>query len=148
MTQEYVGTKIVTAWKQDGGPKVQVCGRDCTEGSPSCNGYCTGKSPHPQLIAPVAGYAVKTSEGNIGWMPEAEFQKAFVALGNVAGLPDYQQRVVAERATLIDNIAKLQAFTETDGYSELLHYEQDLLTKQLKQMGELAETLTERIATF
>lgn len=145
MTQEYVGTKIVTAWKQEGGPKVQVCGRDCTEGAPNCNGYCTGKSPHPQLIAPVAGYAVKTSEGNIGWMPEAEFEKAFVAIGHVSHLPDFQQRLAAEAAQLGERVKKLTAFTTTEAFNALDAVERQLLLNQQSAMIDYLEILAARI---
>lgn len=145
MTQEYVGTKIVTAWPQEGGPRVQVCGRDCKEGEPNCNGYCTGKAPHPQEIAPVAGYAVKYADGYVSWSPKEVFEAAYVAIGQVGHLPQFQQRLVAEAAQLNDRVQKLTAFTQTEAFNALDAVERQLLFNQQSAMLDYLEILATRI---
>lgn len=145
MTQEYVGTKIVTAWEQEGGPKVQVCGRDCTEGSPNCNGYCTGKAAHPQLIAPVPGYAVKYADGYVSWSPKDVFEAAYVAIGHVSHLPEFHQRLVSEAAQLNDRVQRLAVFTGGKVFDALPEEDRTLLLKQCSAMLEYLETLTKRI---
>lgn len=149
MTQEYIGTKIVTAWEQLGGPKVRVCGRDCKEGEPNCNGYCTGKADHPATIEQVPGYAVKYPDGYVSWSPKAVFEAAYVPMGQTGHLQPHQQRVVGELAELDNRLVKLKAFVELNKSNPAFPaYEMSLLRAQIPAMEKLATILEERVACF
>lgn len=145
MTQEYVGTKIVTAWKQDGGPKVQVCGRDCVTGGESCNGYCVGENPHPKSLAQVPGYTVK-ADGVQAWMPEAEFNAIYTPIGQVSDMPEWQQRLIAEKAQLDSRRSALANFiSNSAAFKALPEYERYLMGEQSELMLRLSITLGHRI---
>ena len=67
MTQEYIGTKQVTAWEQASPKKVKVCGIDCRKGESACNNYCTGGADRAPAHPAEPGYAVKYPDGYISW---------------------------------------------------------------------------------
>ena len=77
MTQDYYGTKRITAWEQDGPAKVRICGVDCRPGEDPCNGYCSGDAARPPPADPQPGYAVKYADGYISWSPKAVFEEAY-----------------------------------------------------------------------
>ncbi len=116
MTQEYVGTKIVTAWSQ------------AKDGTP--------------------GYAVKYSDGYTSWSPADVFEAAYIPLGNIGQMPPHQQRVIAEKAGLDDQLGKLKKFFDTAIYVNLDFDEKDRLSHQAVAMQEYSAILGERIAAF
>jgi hypothetical protein len=62
--------------------------------------------------------------------------------------PPHQQRVVDERAELVDKATKLQGFFDTPVFSGLDIAEQGRMRAQLAAMNTYADILTERIAAF
>lgn len=148
MTQDYIGTKQVTAWPQQGGPKVRVCGRDCSQGDSSCNGYCAGKADHPPALEQVPGYAVKYADGYVSWSPKDVFEEAYVCIGHVSGRPAHQQRVIGEKAQLDDKIEKLSAFIGSPGFNSLAQPERHRLEHQGALMRSYSNVLGERISAF
>jgi hypothetical protein len=108
VTQEYIGTKQVTAWPQEGGAQVLICGIGCKEGDEKCNGYCTGGTERAPKADPFPGYAVKYADGYTSWSPQDVFEAAYVAIGHVSGLPAFHQRLIGEKAQLDDRLNKLR----------------------------------------
>ena len=65
-----------------------------------------------------------------------------------ANIPDYQQRVLLERAALGSKLLALQAFIGTEVFRGLPVVEQDLLAQQHSAMERYSSILAERIKTF
>lgn len=89
MTQEYIGTKIITAWHAD------------------------FKSPwpdEPKPDPPRPGYAVKYADGYTSWSPKEAFEAAYLPIGQVAHLPPWRQRLIGELAQINDKVEKLSKF--------------------------------------
>ena len=63
-------------------------------------------------------------------------------------LPDYQQRVIDEKAELDARIEKLLKFFDTDAFKELKPITKDLMRKQSLIMGEYSGVLGQRIEEF
>jgi len=63
-------------------------------------------------------------------------------------LPDYQQRVVAEKQELDEKLEKLNAFGRGDVFPTLPEEEQERLIRQSKIMDQYSVVLGERIAAF
>lgn len=95
-----------------------------------------GKPNHPDF----AGY--------VSWSPKAQFEAAYLEIGDVAGMPAHQQRVVAEKAELDAKFKKLNAFYSTPFFHSLPAPEQSRLLRQGVAMRQYSEILTERIAAF
>ncbi|KAF1008949.1 MAG: hypothetical protein GAK28_00581 [Luteibacter sp.] len=95
-----------------------------------------------------SGYGVKYADGYTSWSPTAAFEAAYLPIGNVSHLPDYQQRVIGERAELNDKIAKLDSFTNTSRFAEIDSGDQSLLREQLTHMRAYAAVLNARIEGF
>lgn len=95
-----------------------------------------GKPNHPDF----AGY--------ISWSPKAQFDAAYLEIGDVAGMPPHQQRVVAEKADLNSKMDKLTAFIDTPIFMKLGEAEQERLVLQLMHMGNYTAVLHERIEAF
>lgn len=66
----------------------------------------------------------------------------------LSGRPPHQQRVVDERADLVDKTTKLQAFFDTPVFASLDAAEQHRLRTQLVAMQTYSDILGERIAAF
>jgi hypothetical protein len=60
----------------------------------------------------------------------------------------YQERVIAEKSALDQNIAKLETFTEGETFPTLPEDEQDRLNRQLVIMDDYSAVLGERISAF
>lgn len=86
--------------------------------------------------------------GYISWSPKAQFDAAYLEIGDVSGMPAHQQRVVAEKAELDDKKGKLSAFTQTDFFESLPVAERTRLLKQFEIMIGYSVVLAERIAAF
>ena len=86
--------------------------------------------------------------GYISWSPKAQFDAAYLPIGDVSGLPPHQQRVVAEKAELDDRRAKLNGFFESAIFAGLPKEEQSRLWRQSEVMEDYSEVLGKRIAAF
>lgn len=148
MTQQYVGTKQVTAWPQLGGAKVSICGRDCHPDDGTCNGYCTGEVGRPPEVAQVEGYAVKYPDGYVSWSPKAVFEEAYLPLGHIDHLPPFKQRVIAEKAQLDDRLEKLEDALGKDLPRLVSPEELARLRQQARVMAEYSQVLAARITAF
>ena len=86
--------------------------------------------------------------GYISWSPKAQFDAAYLPIGDVSGMPPHQQRVVAEKAELDDKRAKLNGFFESAIFAGLPKEEQSRLWRQSEVMEDYSEVLGKRIAAF
>lgn len=86
--------------------------------------------------------------GYISWSPKAQFDGAYIEVGDVSGMPAHQQRVVAEKAELDSRLAKLKAFYPTKFFGGLPEAERIRLTDQGITMSTYSEILGERIQAF
>lgn len=87
-------------------------------------------------------------DGYISWSPAAQFDAAYLPIGDVSGMPAHQQRVVAEKAQLDDKRAKLKAFFLTPFFDGLKTEEKQRLTEQEMYMVRYSDVLGARIAAF
>jgi hypothetical protein len=60
----------------------------------------------------------------------------------------YQQRVVKEHDELNIKIVKLEAFMASEAFTELSHWESELLNQQYLYMGYYLGVLSQRISLF
>jgi hypothetical protein len=115
-----------------------------------------------------AGYLVEYTDGGtpndsrhlgyISWSPAAQFEGAYIDIGDVSRLLPYQQRVVAEKAALDVSIERLQAFIAdrffatlygADRFFATLYGDEQLRLKaQLSIMFEFSRILSARISAF
>lgn len=117
MTQEYISTKIVTAWPALG-------------------------NPHDARTAGVQGYAVKYPDGYTSWSPAPQFEAASLPIGQVAHLPAWRQRLAGERVRVTSDVEKLAAFiADTNPQGE----HGTLLQLQLEHMTGYRDILARRI---
>jgi hypothetical protein len=97
-----------------------------------------------QKIWPLMGYALKQHLHE-----RAVFAAEPKTGGQVSFLPPHQQRVIDERAELVDKCDKLYAFCDSSPvFAGLPAGEQQRLRNQLVAMNVYADILTERIAAF
>lgn len=89
-----------------------------------------------------------TYAGYVSWSPKAQFDAAYLEIGDVAGMAAHEQRVVAEKAELDAKRTKLTAFYSTARFHELPESEQSRLLKQGVAMRTYSEILGARIACF
>lgn len=117
MTQEYIGTKIVTAWPSLGNPSdPRQAGCD--------------------------GYAVKYPDGYTSWSPAAAFEAAYLPIGQVAHLPAWRQRLAGEHVRISSDVEKLSKFIgETNPTGE----HGTLLQLQLEAMIQYRDAVGRRI---
>ena len=87
--------------------------------------------------------------GYISWSPKAQFDAAYLAIGDVSGLPPHQQRVVAEKAELDDKRGKLFTFVNSKNFFSLCdEAERNRMADQANAMARYSEALESRIAAF
>ena len=122
MTQEYVGSKIITAYLQS--KEVAAAGRS---------------------VVLEEGYTVIYEDGYQSWSPKDVFEKTYIALGNIKHYQPYFQRLVAEKAELDARLEKLNAFLQSDGINKLAKAPRELLLQQADIMTDYSETLKLRI---
>lgn len=90
------------------------------------------------------GYA-----GYVSWSPKAQFDAAYIDIGDVSGLPPHQQRVVAEKAELDDNRMKLNTFMDGEKFHVVCdEAERIRMIDQYNAMTTYSKVLGERIAAF
>jgi len=83
--------------------------------------------------------------GYISWSPKAQFDAAYLPIGDVEGLPAHVQRVIGEYVQLTDKLTKLNRFVESDGFSKVDPTDQHLLSTQIMAMNGYATVLLERL---
>lgn len=138
----YIGTKLIAAI-----PMTRLAYNECrgwqlpTDENGADEGYLVeyldgGKPNHPDH----AGY--------ISWSPKAQFEAAYLPIGETDGYAPHQIRVVAEKSQLDDKISKLSAFFGTEIFKSLSSNEVELLTAQLGAMREYSDLLAGRIKQF
>lgn len=92
----------------------------------------------------VEGYA-----GYVSWSPKAQFDAAYIEIGDVSGMPAHQQRVVAEKAALDKKAIDLSNFIGNNPFFENLDLvERERLKLQHHFMSYYSIVLGERIAAF
>lgn len=99
--------------------------------------YTDGGKPN------VPGYA-----GYVSWSPKAQFDSAYIAIGDISGMPPHRQRVVAEKSVLDDKLLKLSVFFLTELFLKLDEAERNRLREQRTVMLSYSEILKARIAAF
>lgn len=92
-----------------------------------------------------AGYAVKYADGYTSWSPKATFDEAYLPLGHIGSLPDYVQRMMAERAQVSARLAKLDAYTQRTDFESVDPLARGLLVLQASVMRTYYVVLTMRI---
>jgi hypothetical protein len=70
------------------------------------------------------------------------------ALGAHAEKPDWQVRVIEERAQLYERRERLRAFIGGVEYAKMHEIDRELLLEQRRIMSELIDVLDQRIARF
>ncbi|WP_282265584.1 hypothetical protein [Stenotrophomonas sp. PS02298] len=83
--------------------------------------------------------------GYISWSPQAQFDAAYLTLGDIGHLPPHVQRLVAELEQLGDRIDKLGKFQGTDVYASLPEDERKDLDTQAKCMIGYSNVLLGRV---
>lgn len=139
----YIGTKRVNAKPMNRGEYHALRGWESAyDEDPADEGFLVeyqdgGKANHPDF----AGY--------ISWSPKDIFERAYKLLPG-AGLPEYQQRVLLEKAELDERLTKLSAFINSGAFVNIVpdNDERARLTRQETAMHAYAEILAERIAAF
>ena len=86
--------------------------------------------------------------GYISWSPKAQFEAAYLEIGDVSSMPAHQQRVVAEKAELDTKLSKLENFYLSKIFAGLPKDEQIRLSNQGGAMRVYSEILGARIAAF
>lgn len=87
--------------------------------------------------------------GYISWSPKAQFDVAYIEIGDVTGMPAHQQRVVAEKAQLDTKAKALSNFIGLSLIFDTLDAaEQERLKMQNDVMWQYSEILGVRIAAF
>lgn len=139
----YIGTKIVNAQ-----PMTRASYNDLRDWVLPANengddeGYLVeytdgGQPNHPDF----AGY--------VSWSPKAQFDAAYLSIGDVSGMPPHQQRVVAEKSELDGKRAKLNAFMGGEKFHIVCNEDERIrMTDQYNAMTSYSKVLGERIAAF
>lgn len=92
------------------------------------------------------GYAVKYKDGYTSWCPKQPFKEGNIALGNISHLPEWHQRLVAEKLQLKDRADKLLTFIQSGEAEEQLPSKQyELLKEQWDAMMHYYTILGSRI---
>ena len=86
--------------------------------------------------------------GYVSWSPKEQAEKAYLPLGNLSGLEDWQQELVAEKAQLDEGIKKILRLLVSDSLKELSYRGELLLFQQEELMHRLSSVLGERIDLF
>lgn len=140
MTQHYIGTKTVKAVAMSRAAYNEYRGWELPKDeNGEDEGYLVeytdgGQSNHPNH----AGY--------ISWSPKAQFEAAYLLLGDLGVMAPHLQRLVGEHRQLKDRFQKLYAFVyDNTLYQSLSTKTQELLNKQLVVMEQYLTILEERL---
>lgn len=99
---------------------------------------------------PVEGYLVEYADGYVSWSPKAQFDEAYVLVGDIEGncLAPHEIRVLAEQAEQANRTAKLKALIGTGAFQKLSEEDQSLLVSQLEWMYGYLRVLGARVERF
>lgn len=87
--------------------------------------------------------------GYISWSPKAQFEAAYLSIGNASDLQPHQQRVVGELVQLNDKIEKLGAFMTGDKFNAACDGDEQIrLNEQYAAMLLYASILSRRVNAF
>lgn len=87
--------------------------------------------------------------GYISWSPKAQFDAAYIDIGDVTQLPPHMQRVVAEKAALDSDREKLWIFMNGKSFMAFCdEAERDRLHEQANVMARYSDALESRIVAF
>ena len=102
------------------------------------------------LVEYLDGGKPNTAEyaGYVSWSPKAQFEAAYLDIGNVTGLKPHEVRVAGEFALLSKNIQKLRTFLLTAAFDSLQQDDKELLTRQLSHMDDYLTVLAVRYIGF
>jgi hypothetical protein len=127
----YIGTKIIRA-------KPMSCAEYNQE-----RGWMVPANENPAD----EGYLVEYADGCVSWSPKAQFDNAYVLVGDIDGgsLAPHEVRVLAEQAELANRTAKLKAFIGTGAFQRLDEEDQSLLVSQLEWMYGYLRVLGARV---
>lgn len=89
------------------------------------------------------GYYVVYEDGYASFSPAAAFESGYTLIP-----ADHRDRVRAEHAARSEELVRLRAFFETGIFAALGDEERKLLVRQAGCMGQLVQTLADRIALF
>ncbi|NTE96700.1 crAss001_48 related protein [Agrobacterium tumefaciens] len=117
------------------------------------------QEPNPDAGAPDdEGYLVEYTDGGqpnhlahagyISWSPKAQFDAAYLSLGDISHLKPHEQRVVGELEQLDDKVKKLEAFLATPACANLPHDDRELLKMQATAMVHYLSILSHRVERF
>lgn len=136
----YIGTKIIQAAPMNRAAYNAYRGWELPSNENGDDeGYLVeyldgGKPNHPEH----AGY--------ISWSPKAQFEIAYIDIGDTTGLPPHILRVVGEWAELEDRRTKLFSFMHTKQFEELCdEAERTRMIDQHSAMSIYASILLQRI---
>lgn len=87
-------------------------------------------------------------DGYVSWSPKAQFEAAYIEIGNDTGLKPHQIRVLGEKAELDYKRAKLIAFINGPFFDKVDPSERHRLARQLTFMDDYSAVLGERIMDF
>lgn len=96
----------------------------------------------PKGIANTLSYS-----GLISWMPAMHFESEYINMGDLTGIPDYQQRLLGELAQLQERLSTLLLFTKSDKLYKLNQRNRDLLLEQARVMTQYLFILEDRLKT-
>lgn len=138
----YIGTKIIRATPMTRQAYNDLRGWTVPEDeNPADDGYLVeyldGGKPN------VIGF-----DGYVSWSPRAQFEAAYIEVGNDTGLKAHQIRVLGEKAELDHKRGKLIAFMQSPAFEALEAGEKNRLTRQLTIMDDYSAVLGERIVGF
>lgn len=83
--------------------------------------------------------------GYISWSPKAQFDAAYIDMGDVSGLPTHMQRVAAEKAALDAKISALTKFANTPAWEFIGQDEKCRLANQSIAMTQYSNVLGQRL---
>jgi len=142
MTGHYIGTKVIKAQPMTRAGYNAYRGWDLPADENGADDgylveYLDGGAPnHPRH----AGY--------ISWSPKAQFDAAYLPMGDVEDFMPHQQRVVGEFVQLSDKVGKLRTFVGGRLFITLPPEERAILREQLSAMESYMDVLAKRVARF
>lgn len=141
--QKYVGSKIVAAEPMTRLEYNQYRGWELpADENGTDDGYLVeymdgGKSNHPN------------HSGYISWSPKEQFDKGYDSIVEVVKNPQpHVLRMQGEYTQLRARMKSLMTFQKTSMHQSLSTHDQELLSLQLNQMSQYADTLRSRILQY
>ncbi|TXH15233.1 MAG: hypothetical protein E6R03_07530 [Hyphomicrobiaceae bacterium] len=83
-------------------------------------------------------------KGYISWSPKEVFERAYIPMTSIEGLPDFAIRLIAEKVELRERLRKLRAYLETPSYAALDPEDRALLVNQETAMTVYLDVVEKR----